>query len=271
MRIEQHRHVESSRPAAVAGAFYPGDPRVLRATVEKLLAEVPEHGPVPKAMIAPHAGYAYSGPIAARAYGPIRDGRGTIRRVVLLGPAHRVYVRGFATPTVDAFDTPLGSVRLDRDAIGMVERLPGVKPFDLAHEEEHSLEVHLPFLQVALGDDFTLVPIVVGEASPEEVARVLDVLWGGPETLVVVSSDLSHYLDDRAAKAMDGETCRAIEALRPDLVGDEQACGRMPMRGLLLAAKERGMHVQTLDLRNSGDTSGKRDWVVGYGAWRFDA
>ncbi len=255
-----------NRPTAVAGTFYPGDARALRAQVESFLREVPETGPVPKALIAPHAGYRYSGPIAASAYGRLRDGRGLIKRVVLLGPAHRVFVRGIATSTAAAFESPLGPVRLDRDAIAAIEQLPRVAPSDLAHKDEHSLEVHLPFLQLTLGD-FALVPLAVGDATPEEVARVLDLLWGGDETLIVVSSDLSHYLEDAAAKALDAETTRAIEALAPDRIGDDQACGRMPMRGLLQAARARGMHVQTLDLRNSGDTSGTRDSVVGYGAW----
>jgi MEMO1 family protein len=259
------------RKPAVAGTFYPSDASVLRSDIEEYLAAVPETGPVPKAIVAPHAGYRYSGPIAASAYGRVRDGRGspgTIERVVLLGPAHRVLVRGLATSTADAFDSPLGPMRVDREAVARVERLPRVAAFDLAHQDEHSLEVHVPFLQVTLGD-VALVPIVVGDASPDEVGRVLDELWGGPETLIIVSSDLSHYLDDRTAKAVDAETARAIEALAFDRIGDDQACGRMPLRGLLSVAARRGMHASTLDLRNSGDTSGKRDWVVGYGAWSF--
>jgi MEMO1 family protein len=258
-----------NRPTAVAGTFYPAEARAVRAEVEGFLREVKETGPVPKALIAPHAGYRYSGPIAASAYGRVRDGRGRISRVVLLGPAHRVCVRGMATSTADAFDSPLGPVRLDREAIARIETFPRVKPFDLAHQDEHSLEVHLPFLQVTLGD-FSLVPIAVGDAKPDEVAAVLDELWGGDETLIVVSSDLSHYLEDHAAKALDAETTRAIEQLAFERIGDDQACGRMPMRGLLAVAKRRGMSVTTLDLRNSGDTSGKRDWVVGYGAWAIN-
>lgn len=257
-----------NRPTAVAGTFYPKDPTVLRAQIEAFLGDVPQTGPAPKAIIAPHAGYRYSGPIAASAYGRIRDLRGRIERVVLLGPAHRVCVRGIATSTAAAFDSPLGSVKLDREAIARVEKLPRVLAFDIAHQDEHSLEVHLPFLQVTLGE-FSLVPLAIGDATPGEVAALLDELWGEGETLIVVSSDLSHYLDDAAARALDAETTRAIEALAYDRIGDDQACGRMPMRGLLAAAAARGMRVTTLDVRNSGDTSGKRDWVVGYGAWSF--
>lgn len=255
-----------NRKAAVAGTFYPAEPGILRAEVEELLRSVKETGPVPKALIAPHAGYRYSGPIAAHAYGRVRDGRGRIARVVLLGPAHRVCVRGIATSTATAFSSPLGPMRLDREAIARIEKLPGVQPFDLAHQDEHSLEVHLPFLQVTLGD-VGLVPLAVGDAKAPEVAAVLNELWGGDETLIVVSSDLSHYLDDASARALDGETARAVESMEYERIGEDQACGRMPMRGLLAVARERGMRVTTLDLRNSGDTSGKRDWVVGYGAW----
>ena len=255
-----------NRPTAVAGTFYPAEPGILRAELEGFLSAVRETGPVPKALIAPHAGYRYSGPIAAEAYGRVRDGRGLITRVVLLGPAHRVCVRGIATSTADAFASPLGPMRLDREAIARIEKLPRVAPFDLAHQDEHSLEVHVPFLQVTLGD-VALVPLAVGDAKPEEVAAVLNELWGADETLIVVSSDLSHYLDDASARALDSETARAVETLAYDRIGDDQACGRMPIRGLLAVAKERGLRVTTLDLRNSGDTSGKRDWVVGYGAW----
>jgi AmmeMemoRadiSam system protein B len=251
------------RPAAVAGTFYPKDPFVLRDAVETMLRAAPE-GPRPKAIVVPHAGYVYSGPVAASAYARVLG----FSRVVLFGPAHRVFVRGLATSSAHAFATPLGSVPLDREAIADLERLPYVTTSDRAHAEEHSLEVQLPFLQVALAE-FSLVPVAVGDATTEEVAKALDLVWGGPETLIVISSDLSHYLDDRRAKELDKQTCEAIEALDPQAIGDEQACGRMPLRGLLFDAKRRGMSVETLDLRNSGDTSGKRDWVVGYGAWAF--
>lgn len=254
------------RQPAVAGSFYTDEPGALRAQIERFLADVPERGPAPKALIAPHAGYVYSGPIAASAYGRVREGRGRIERVVILGPAHRVFVRGIATTTAEAFETPLGAMRVDRAAIAAVEQLPFVEPRDLAHLGEHSLEVHLPFLQMTLGD-VSIVPLVVGDASPQEVAAALEILWGGPETLIVVSSDLSHYLDDATAKAIDRETCDAIESLAFERIGDEQACGRMPMRGLLAFARSKGLRVRTLDLRNSGDTSGLRDQVVGYGAW----
>lgn len=258
----------NTRKPAVAGTFYPADPRVLRAEIESYLAQVKETGPVPKALIAPHAGYRYSGPVAASAYGRVRDGRGRIERVVLLGPAHRVPVRGMATTTAESFDTPFGPVAIDREAIAKLEKLPRVFASDRAHEDEHSLEVHLPFIKATLGD-VKVVPIAVGDATIEEVADVLDALWGGPETLIVVSSDLSHYLDYPSARALDAETTRAIESLAFERIGEDQACGRVPMRGLLAVAARRGMSVTTLDVRSSGDTSGKRDWVVGYGAWGF--
>jgi AmmeMemoRadiSam system protein B len=258
--------VTTVRHPAVAGLFYPDGSAALRSEVERLLGGAPRPAETPKALIVPHAGYVYSGPVAASAYAALGALRGTISRVVLLGPCHRVAVRGLAAPSVDAFVTPLGQVPLDRTALERVLALPQVVERDDVHAEEHSLEVHLPFLQVALGD-FRLVPLAVGDATPEQVAEVLDALWGGPETLLVVSTDLSHYYDYARARALDAETCRAIEELRPEALGSESACGRYPLRGLLVVARRRGMHVRTLDLRSSGDTAGPRDRVVGYGAW----
>lgn len=258
------------RPAAVAGYFYPAEPGALAATVRALLDEATARqdaaASVPKALIAPHAGYVYSGPIAASAYARLTPARARIHRVVLLGPAHRVYVRGLALPEVDAFDTPLGRVALDAAGIEALRGLPQVSVRAEAHRLEHSLEVQLPFLQSVL-DTFTLVPLVVGEATAEQVAEVLERLWGGPETLIVVSSDLSHYHDQRTARDLDAATARAIEQGRLEAIDAEHACGCRPLAGLLLAAHRHGLHVRTLDLRNSGDTAGPRDQVVGYGAF----
>ncbi len=260
----------SVRPAAVAGAFYPGGPKELDATVQFHLSQVERaDSPVPKAIIAPHAGYIYSGPVAASAYARVMPARDVIKRVVLLGPCHRVAVRGLAVSGADAFATPLGDVPLDRQAIEGILTLPQVEVFDATHEEEHSLEVHLPFLQVIL-EAFSIVPLVVGEADAAQVAEVLERLWGGPETLIVISTDLSHYQDYESARRRDRATCGAIEALDGSRIGREDACGRIPMSGLLALAKHRGMEVTTVDLRNSGDTAGPRDRVVGYGAWVFD-
>lgn len=255
------------RQSAVAGTFYPDGPRKLSQTVRGFLeAADAGDGPAPKAIVVPHAGYVYSGQVAARAYAKLAGARDTISRVVLLGPCHRVPVRGLALSGADVFLTPLGEVPVDKEAEERIRALPQVQEYEPTHALEHSLEVQIPFLQEALGD-FNLVPIVVGEATPGEVAEVLDTLWGGPETLIVISSDLSHYLDYDGAKAIDLETCHAIESLNPDLIGDNQACGRFPLRGLLDTARTRHMRVETLDLRNSGDTAGPRDQVVGYGAW----
>ena len=266
------------RPAAVAGYFYPGEPKILAATVRGLLdaapaANVPETaavpaGTAPKAMIVPHAGYVYSGPIAATAYARLAPLRNQIKRVVLIGPAHRVALRGLAVPSCDAFDTPLGRIPVDKKAIAAIRGLPSVSVSDEAHAEEHSLEVHLPFLQAAL-DDFAIVPIVAGSASADEVAQVLEMLWGGPETLIVISSDLSHYLDYQAARRIDAATTQAIERLRPADIGREQACGRIPIIGLLTLAQKHGMTCTTVDLRNSGDTAGDKTRVVGYGSYLF--
>lgn len=255
------------RRPAVAGRFYPERPGELAAMVQGFLRDAgPRSGRVPKALIAPHAGYVYSGAIAGSAYAALGSRGGTIERVVLLGPAHRVALRGLAAPEATAFATPLGEVRLDREALDRVLALPQVRSFDAAHALEHSLEVQLPFLQELLGE-FALVPLVVGDATAAEVAEVLDLLWGGDETLIVVSSDLSHYQDYDTARRMDAGTSRAIEALEPDAIGFDDACGRIPVQGLLLAARARGLRAKAIDVRNSGDTAGPRDAVVGYGAY----
>jgi len=253
------------RHPAVADQFYPGNAGELAAAVTTLLDEAGEPGgTAPKALIVPHAGYTYSGPVAASGYTRLRPHRDCYRRVILLGPCHRVPVNGMALSQADAFRTPLGDVPVDHLAVTPSD-LPGVHYFDASHQYEHSLEVHLPFLQTVL-DDFTIVPIVVGEARPEAVAQVLDALWGGDETLIVISSDLSHHLDYESASALDGTTCRAIEQL-DTAISHDAACGATAVRGLLLAARQRGLKVTTLDLRNSGDTSGDKNFVVGYGAW----
>ncbi|MEE8146071.1 MAG: AmmeMemoRadiSam system protein B [Longimicrobiales bacterium] len=267
------------RAPAVAGSFYPADSDELRVTVEGLLAEArsgeAEHpkadGPqtLPKALVAPHAGYAYSGPVAASAYALLEGAAASdIQRVVLLGPAHRWPFQGLALPDVEAFATPLGEVALDAVAVAVVLESPHVRVLDEAHHHEHSLEVHLPFLQMALGE-FTLVPLVVGDARVGEVADVLRLIWGGPETLIIISSDLSHFLTYDEALEIDGSTAAAIEALTPDAIQSHQACGRIPLGGLLVVAAERGLRVHRQDLRNSGDTAGSHDRVVGYGAWAF--
>ncbi|MEK7245167.1 MAG: AmmeMemoRadiSam system protein A, partial [Pseudomonadota bacterium] len=194
--------------------------------------------------------------------------RGRITRVVLLGPCHRVPVRGLALSGATAFASPLGEVPLDREMCARLAELLQVEVSDASHAHEHSLEVHLPFLQVVLGN-FALVPLAVGDASEAEVAEVLERAWGGPETLIVVSSDLSHYLSYDAARALDAATCAAIEHLDGAAIGRDQACGRVPVKGLLALARKRGLGVVTADLRNSGDTAGPRDRVVGYGSWLF--
>ena len=256
------------RPAAVAGLFYPADPDRLEATVRGFLDAAASAGDPPAALIAPHAGSVYSGPVAASAYALLGPAHGDVRRVLLLGPSHHVAFRGLAVPTAAAFATPLGEIPVDREAVEALARLPQVRRLDAAHAAEHSLEVHLPFLQTVLGR-FRLVPLVVGEAGPDEVAEIIETLWDGPHTLPVVSSDLSHYHDYETARAMDAATSRAIEALRPEAIGYEQACGRDPINGLLTVARRRGLRAETVDLRNSGDTAGGRDHVVGYGSYAF--
>lgn len=259
------------REPAVAGLFYPDDRESLSFTIDQLMAEKVSRGAVPKALIVPHAGYLFSGDVAATAYARIRAHAGRISRVVLLGPAHRVPFRGIAAPSVELFATPLGQVALDRMAIDDLLQLPQVVEMDMAHEGEHSLEVQLPFLQRLLGP-FELVPLVVGETPPRQVGEVLERLWGGGETLVLISSDLSHYLDYDTASERDAATAGLIERLEHDAIGHEDACGRNPINGLLWLARERGMRVEQLSYRNSGDTAGDRRRVVGYGAFAvYDA
>ena len=264
-------HMSPTRAPAVAGFFYPEDSAELESAVAGYLAAVPappSNAPVPKALIVPHAGYVYSGPIAASGYARIAGQRQTIRRVVLLGPSHRIPLRGLAASGADAFDTPLGAVPLDREVIDEILDFPQVQILEAAHRDEHSLEVQLPFLQYVL-EDFSLVPLSVGDAEPEEVGEVIERLWGGPETLFVVSSDLSHYYDYDTARRLDAATTRAIEALDTRALEPESACGRAPARGLLAAAKRHGLSVETVDLRSSGDTAGDKQRVVGYGSYVF--
>ena len=259
------------RPPAVAGAFYPGQGSTLSNDVAALLVkarlDTDTASKMPKALIVPHAGYIYSGSTAALAYAQLAAGHATVRRVILLGPVHRVPVRGLALPGVDSFATPLGNIEIDQDAIATITPLRQVVVSRAAHAQEHSLEVQLPFLQSVL-DNFKLVPLVVGDATPAEVAQVLEALWGGPETLIVISSDLSHFLPYRTAQTLDLETAHNILNLKSSLM-HEQACGCTPVNGLLLAASQHGLQPRLLGLCNSGDTAGDKGRVVGYASFAF--
>jgi AmmeMemoRadiSam system protein B len=255
------------RAPAMAGMFYSTDARQLAQDVQQLLVGARLHDLIPKALIVPHAGYIYSGAIAATAYATLRSRASHIRRVVLLGPTHRVAVRGLALPEVGAFETPLGQVMLDTAAMRSITHLSQVAFSDEAHAQEHSLEVQLPFLQSILFD-FTLLPLAVGMASPEEVAEVLDILWGGEETLIVISSDLSHFLPYDTAQRVDNQTVQSIVQLQQPIAHDH-ACGGTPISGLIVAAQKHHLIPHLLDLRNSGDTAGSRDQVVGYAALAF--
>lgn len=264
--IRLTEHYETIRPAAVAGMFYPADPDELRQSITCFLDEAKVKISAPKAIIAPHAGYIYSGSIAATAYASLRSVRQQIKKVVLLGPAHTVYLHGLALPNVQAFATPLGNIPVAQDLVDRIKGLSQVVVMESAHSREHSLEVHLPFLQTVL-NSFTLLPLVVGESETSEVSQVLEAVWGGNETLIVISSDLSHYHDYETARHIDSSTSEAIQALQLDKIGPHQACGCFPMRGLLQLAKDKDMSVNILDMRNSGDTAGPHDRVVGYGAY----
>ena len=255
----------SIRPAAVAGQFYEADPSRLLSDINRLIESSKQSSIRPKALIVPHAGYIYSGSTAALAYRSLNNRRSTIKRVVLLGPAHRVYVRGMAIPSVDAFQTPLGNIKLDKSTMQEITDMPGVLVSDEAHAQEHSIEVHLPFLQ-ALLDDFILLPIVVGECDAVTVANLLDSIWSTPETLIVISSDLSHFHDYETAQAIDAQTCQRILNRNTDLRGDE-ACGARAINGLMQSRHAQSLKVELLSACNSGDTAGSRDRVVGYGSF----
>jgi AmmeMemoRadiSam system protein B/AmmeMemoRadiSam system protein A len=258
----------SVRAAAVAGMFYPADARSLNAELDELLGGIDAPAPrlgFPKALVVPHAGYIYSGPVAARAYEELGAARGIVRRVVLLGPVHRVPVRGLAIPGVGAFATPLGDVALDQAALASARELPQVVASDLAHLQEHALEVQLPFLQRQLGE-FSLAPFAVGDATVAEVAQVIERLWGGPETLIVISTDLSHYHPYATACEIDRATVTRIASFATDL-DHREACGATPLNGFLAAASERRLSIRLLAACNSGDTAGGKGQVVGYSSF----
>jgi len=257
------------RPAAVAGRFYPGEAALLRRAVHGFFPVTGARSALePKALIAPHAGYAYSGPVAASAFANFTRRRGSVRRIILIGPSHYLRFSGIATSSATAFATPLGSVGVDRAAVDELERLPWVRSLETAHDREHALEVELPFLQELLGT-FTIVPLTVGEATPEEVREVLESVWGGPETVILVSSDLSHYHGWEEARRLDALTAERILNLDPTTLTPDLACGGVPISGLVQCARSRALQPHLLDLRNSGDTAGTRDRVVGYGAFCF--
>ena len=255
------------RLPAVAGLFYPADKQTLEHDIQQYLDEA-NYGRdiIPKAIVVPHAGYVYSGPIAASAYKQVIPFKNKINRVVLLGPSHRVAFNGLAIPESDTFNTPLGNIQIDQEGIQQLADLPQVIVSDKAHSEEHSIEVQLPFLQEIL-DDFSLIPIVVGDADRYEVAEVIQKFWGDEHTLIVISTDLSHYHEYNEAKRIDRLTSDAIENLKPDLIDYDDACGRNGLKGMLTVAAEKNLSDDILDLRNSGDTAGDKSRVVGYGAY----
>lgn len=260
--------MKTVKQPAVAGTFYPAEPETLHRQVRQFIDAARHHtDSMPRALIAPHAGYIYSGPIAGSAYATLLNASG-IHRVILLAPAHRVAFRGITYSSATHFETPLGLVPVDREVLDKIAPLPALQLNDEAFQDEHSIEVQLPFLQEILSD-FKIIPLLVGDASAQQVAEILEQTWNPQENLIVISSDLSHYLDYETATEMDQKTSRAIEALEPEALTYHSACGRTPVSGLLLVAKKHGLKASRLDLRNSGDTAGSRDRVVGYGAYVF--
>jgi hypothetical protein len=260
------------RKPCVAGLFYPDDPERLDFTLNQLFESVPENlktGYSPHAIIVPHAGYIYSGEIAASAYSSILKRVQDIKRVVILGPSHQLALNGAACPSATHFDTPLGRIPLDVEEIARLQAQGLIEINDAAHVREHSIEVQLPFLQHILSD-FKIIPIVVGLEQAMPIAALLEPFWRAKDALIVVSSDLSHYLDYYDARKMDSDTSSAIEACRWQDISPTQACGCYPMRGLLQLAQEENSSVSCIDLRNSGDTAGDKSRVVGYGAYVFE-
>ena len=255
-----------NRQPAVAGTFYPDNPKQLHLMLDQYLQDARIDAKVPKAIIVPHAGFVYSGPVAASAYARLQQAKNKITRVVVIGPSHRVAFRGLAVSRANTFSTPLGKIHVDQKAVTMLMQLPFVEYIEQAHALEHSLEIHLPFLQETL-HDFKIVPIVAGDASPEQVSLVIDALWGGDETLIVISSDLSHYNDYATAKKLDQLTSENIEKLQYELITSESACGKVPVSGLLKLARDKSLSIKAIDVRNSGDTAGDKSRVVGYGAY----
>ena len=259
------------RPPAMAGVFYPLRPRDLQTALDTAWAgrRVIE-AKSPKALIAPHAGYQYSGAVAASAYALLQGGERSIERVVLLGPSHHFALPGFCVPLADAWQTPLGKVALDTDVLAELSARPDVLASDRPHEPEHALEVQLPFLQRVLHGPWKLVPVLVGKLPPEQVADLLDAVWGGPETLVVVSTDLSHFHPQREAERIDADTVASIAALRSEAISGDRACGARPLAGLLEAARRHGLHAQLIDVRTSADAGGDSQRVVGYASALLD-
>lgn len=258
----------AARTPAVAGIFYPGEAPALLRTVTELLNRASAREIRPVAIVAPHAGFTYSGPIAASAYAALHPIAADIRHVLLLGPSHRVSFEGAAVPSVALFSSPLGQVPLNRSAMDLLRRLPFISERDDAHDREHSLEVQLPFLQVVL-HNFTLTPVSVGTIAPANAAEIIRPFLGRPNTLVVISTDLSHYHDYAAARALDGTTAKAILQLAFERIHSQDACGCHGLNGMLFLARELGMMAVPLDVRNSGDTAGDHARVVGYGAFAF--
>jgi AmmeMemoRadiSam system protein B len=261
--------MKTIRQPAVAGSFYPDNPNVLSAMLTGYLEQVAPSAKVPKAIIVPHAGYIYSGACAAQAYARLAAQHATIKRVILLGPSHHVGFTGLALSSADAFNMPLGNIPLDKDAITSLLQFPFVQYLDQAHTLEHSLEVQLPFLQMML-DDFSLIPIVAGDCPAEQIEQVLELFYGQPGTLIVISSDLSHFHDYATAQRLDQATSKKIENLDYQHLDFDSACGRVPVSGLLALAKKKSLQIKMIDLRNSGDTAGDKSRVVGYGAYVID-
>ena len=256
------------REAAVAGIFYPADVYQLKNDINGYLQHITDNNSgKPKILITPHAGYKYSAQVAASAFAKLRPFKDKIKKVFLLGPSHRVYVNGVALPKEKSFKTPLGIIKVDSD---IVEQISKTKPFKFkstAHKNEHSLEVSLPFLQVVLGN-FEIIPMLYGEANPHEIAQTIQPYLERDDSILIVSADLSHYLDYSTAKKVDEQTANNIKEGKT--VDHHQSCGATAINTALIMAQNFGLVPQMLNMANSGDVIGDKDSVVGYGAWSFE-
>lgn len=265
--IEWDKLMHKIKKPAVAGAFYPDEPDILNNMVEHLFDAITWAGSSPKAIIAPHAGYIYSGIAAACAYQCL-EMMPYIKNIILVGPSHYIAFNGVAYSDYDTFITPLGELFVNTNLIQQIAKLPATQHFNDAFSREHCLEVQFPFLQKKL-NEFTIVPLLVSGANKQTVASVLEALWGDKETLVIISSDLSHYHDYLTAQQLDSETSQAIVNLDADNIKEDSACGRIAIRGLLHLAKQKKMQAKKILQINSGDTAGDKQRVVGYGAYHF--
>ena len=259
--------MEKIKQADVAGMFYPGEEASLRQMVDGFIQKALSFDLRPRAIIAPHAGYIYSGSIAGTAYKTIAAVRDQIENVIIMSPAHRFYLRGIALHMADAFATPLGNIPVNIGIVKKIKQFSSVQWEERSFIQEHGLETHLPFIQRAFKPGIKIVPMIVGECQESEVAEILESVWEDPRNFVIISSDLSHFHSYADAKKLDRNTVDLIQNLDSQSLDTEFACGHYPICGLLNLARNRKLKIKALDIRSSGDTAGSKESVVGYGSF----